>query len=251
MNRVSKLGFTIVELMLAMGFVSALLLAIAMTVIQISNIYTKGITYTNVNKEGAAIANELQKSIAEVKKFSVEPILLDPNTKFINNPESGRLCTGKYSYVWNYGHYQQTYGANYIKYQGFTPANSPKVFFVKVYDPNFLVCIKSGVPLAYPDIIQASATELLNASQAGSQFDLAIHYFTIASPSSASDNNTGQQLYNIQFFIGTNDQTGSGTLTYAGASPPTCKISGIDSNPLYCAVTQFDITARAGSSTNE
>ena len=247
MSHTHKQGFTLVELMLAMGFVSALLLAIAMTVIQISNIYTRGITFTNVNQQGGAIANELQKSISGVKAFSVSPVSLDPNTKFIDNPESGRLCTGKYSYVWIYGKYLQppyTPG-NYIKYQGFTAASSPKILFVKVYDPSFSVCIQSGLPLKYPDIIKANAVELLNAGQ----FDLAIHGFKIVSY--VSDGTTGQSLYSIEFYIGTNDISAFVDPNFPKGILPVCVQSGIKANPFYCSVSQFNVLARSGSATND
>lgn len=239
MSRIYKHGFTIVELLLAMGFVSALLLAIAMTVIQIGNVYTRGITFSSVNKEGSAIANELQKSISEVKSF-------DLGTNFVNNTESGRLCTGKYSYVWNYGKYLKPpfNGSNYIKYSGLAAGANPKIYFAKIYDPSFSVCTQTGVPLAYPDIVQANAVELLNAGQ----FDLAIHGFKIVSH--ITDGTTGQALYSIEFYIGTNDQSAFDSTVPAG-SRPVCAQTGITANPFYCSVNQFNILARSGSATND
>jgi len=235
MNHIHKQGFTLVELMLAMGFVSALLLAIAMTVIQISNIYTRGITFTNVNQQGGAIANELQKGISGVKTFNL-------GTYFINNTESGRLCTGKYSYVWNYGKYLNSPGSNYIQYTGADVGT--KIYFAKVYDPSFSVCTKSGIPLKYPDIIKTNTVELLNAGQ----FNLAIHGFKIVSY--ASDGTTGQSLYSIEFYIGTNDQNAFDP-SVAQGSLPVCVQSGITANPFYCSVSQFNVLARSGSATND
>jgi len=77
------------------------------------------------------------------------------------------------------------------------------------------------------------------------QFDLAIHNFKLSFPSSSYDGTTGQRLYGIQFDIGTNDQGAFDTGTVI------CSLSGPDSNPNYCSVTQFNITARAGSATND
>jgi hypothetical protein len=234
MSHTHKPGFTLVELMLAMGFVSALLLAIAMTVIQISNIYTRGITYTNVNQAGGAIANELQRSISSVKSF-------DPATSFIDEPESGRLCTGSFSYVWNYGKNLKNPGTNFIKYQGQSLGEKPLIYFVKVYDPSSLICVQTGMSLAYPEIVKADAVEMLNSGQ----FDLAIHGLTIKSPTSAADGTTSQRLYSVQFDIGTNDQNAF------DAGTTICSLSGPNSNTNYCSVTRFNITARAGSTTNE
>lgn len=230
MSRTSNHGFTLVELMLAMGFVSALLLAIAMTVIQIGNIYNRGITFKNANQVGGSIANELQRGIANVNSFDVTPN--GPN--YIQKVESGRLCTGRYSYVWNYGRYIKSPGSNYIKYT--SPDANTKIYFAKVSDPNSLVCTKVGT--VYPDIVRSTAIELINAGQ----YDLAVHEFDITSyPDTMSDNTTGQQLYSIEFTMGTNDQ-----LAF-NAGTTDCSVSGTNANPTYCSVNKFNILARAGN----
>src|SRR5450759_2265716 len=101
MNLSRQRGFTLVELMLAMAFVSALLLAIAMTVIQIGNIYNRGITYKNVNQVGSSLVSELQRSIASNAPFDVSINGVGEGEHYINKGWGGRLCTGQYSYIWN------------------------------------------------------------------------------------------------------------------------------------------------------
>jgi type II secretory pathway pseudopilin PulG len=233
MNRVvKKRGFTIVELMLAMGFVSALLLAIAMTIIQIGNTYTRSVTYKNVNQAGSAIASELQRSFAETTAFVINGGAYYDNQ--IN--EGGRLCIGKYSYVWNYGKDIYNGKPNYVQYSGALDSQK-NIYFVKVRDPNASYCTKiSG---KYTDIKKSDAMELLD----NGQYDLAIHSFTITSYSSANDSVIGQRLYNINFVIGTNDQLAFDT----SITTPTCSLSGPSANPFYCAVNQFNIIARSGS----
>ena len=106
MNHVDKQkGFTLIELMLAMGFVSALLIAVAMTVIQIANIYNRGITLKDVNQAGRSIASELQRSIAGSASFNIDSGV---GSRYIQQSlngknAGGRLCIGQYSYIWNYG----------------------------------------------------------------------------------------------------------------------------------------------------
>ena len=74
MNRVDRQnGFTLIELMLAMAFVSALLIAVAMTVIQIASIYNRGITLKDVNQTGSSVASELQRNIAGSASFNINP----------------------------------------------------------------------------------------------------------------------------------------------------------------------------------
>lgn len=218
----NKNGFTIVELMLAMGFVSALLLAIAMTVIQIGNIYNQGITFKNVNQVGGSIANELQRSISGGTSFNA------PGQDYI---EGGRLCTGEYSYVWNYGKLIiEGTEANVYSNDLETP-----IRFVKVHDQSKTVCTKVGG--VYPNIDKTKSIEMIN----GGQYDLAIQDFSISSYPSGTDAATGQELYAIQFYLGTNEQ---GTLVDDGHN---CALSGPTANTMYCSVERFNITVRAGS----
>lgn len=210
-------GFTLVELMLAMGFVSALLLAIAMTVIQIGNIYNKGITYKNVNQAGSSIANELQRSISGGKPF-------DLSEDFINKEWGGRLCTGQYSYIWNYGKAISESNSNLNKYSD----DNAVIRFVKSPDIGAEYCKDSSSSINF-----SNSVELLSKGQ----FDLVIHNFNITSDPSAVDGSTGQQLYNIEFLIGTNDED---TLN---ADKTACEIG---SDQTYCSVSRFNITVRAG-----
>jgi type II secretory pathway pseudopilin PulG len=243
-----KSGFTLVELMLAMGFVSALLLAIAMTVIQIGNIYNRGITYKNVNQVGGSIANELQRTISSVKSFDV---ISTSGPNYVKTAVSGRLCTGEYSYVWNYGKYLKNpaaAGTNFIKYQGLTVSDSPHIYFAKVRDTNSSVCVKVGA--AYPDINRSQTTELINSSQ----YDLSVHDFSIettkdnlatvvVNEDTAGDSATGQRLYSISFLLGTNNQDSLDANS-------KCRESGANADLTYCSVNRFNILARSGSATN-
>lgn len=215
-----------------MGFVSALLLAIAMTVIQMGNIYTRGITFKNVNQAGGSIASELQRSIANSSYFNVTP----NGPLYVKNVQSGRLCTGQYSYVWNYGKYIKTPGLNYIKYA----SDNSVIYFAKIHDSSLSVCTKNILSGVYPDINKFDAVELLGSGQ----FDLAIHNFIIRTNSSATDLATNQALYTIEFILGTNETT---ALQYDANGIPICRLAGdIQADTLYCALNRFDIVARAG-----
>ncbi len=234
MNHVDRRhGFTLIELMLAMAFVSALLIAIAMTVVQVASIYNRGITLKEVNQSGRSIASELQRSIAQTALFSVDST--NPGSKFINQEWGGRLCIGQYSYVWNYGKYIKLGDTSRLNVY----SNSTEgIRFVKVLDANASYC--TTVPL--PKIDSSSAVEMIDVSE----HDLSMHSFMISSSNTAIDNKTGQQLYNIEFLLGTNDQLAlmfdpSGFVT--GCKPP----NEVGSDPTYCSVNQFNIIARAGN----
>ena len=228
-------GFTLIELMLAMTFITVLLMAIAMTTIQIGNIYNKGITLREVNQAGRAIADNLQRSIASTVPFDVTPrVDNSPSTegsKYIVRDEGGRLCIGRYTYVWNYG--KSLGGTVYNKYSD----DGSAVRFAKVSDPGAALCADTTL-----NISRANATEMLVSGDR----DLVIHAFDIKADPRAQDPVTGQAIYAITLTIGTNDRQQL-TTNDASCKPPA-EGAGLEN---YCSVNQFDIIARAGNKAGE
>jgi prepilin-type N-terminal cleavage/methylation domain-containing protein len=223
LRNVRRRGFTLIELMLAMSFVSLLLLAIAMTTMEIGRIYNKGVTLKSVNQVGRDISDELQRTIAAGVPFDV-------STHYVSQPNGGgRLCLGSYSYVWNYG--AAIAGAGGAKPMNVYADSNDVIRFAKVNDTNAGLC---SVP--YPKITRANAVELLT----GGDHDLVIHRFDVAAQ--AKDDVSGQALYSITMTLGTNDQT---TLASGNTSCRPPATSG--GNEDFCSVNQFDIIARAGN----
>jgi prepilin-type N-terminal cleavage/methylation domain-containing protein len=237
MSRNNKAGFTLIELMLAMTFISVLLVAIAMTTIQISNIYNKGITLREVNQAGRAVSTELQQSIASSVPFDVTPKSDNtPETatsRYVVRPGGGRLCLGSYSYAWNYGS-ALAGGAGapavYNKYD-----NNESVRFAKVEDAGGALCADVTLPIPH-----AKSNELLSSGDR----ELVLHSLKVTEAS--SDPATNQALYAITMIIGTNDRAQL-TTDNASCKPPA---SGVG-NEVYCSVNQWDIIARAGNKAGE
>lgn len=224
MSRVNKKGFTLIELMLAMGFVSVLLIAIAMTVMQIANIYNRGMTLKDVNQAGRSLSSEIQRSIVGNARF-------DLSTRYVSQSWGGRLCLGQYSYVWNYGVDISKSNSNAYSNSG----NS--IRFVKALDPGASYCTTPNKKVDYN-----SSTELM----AVSEHDIAVHNFSISSSAAATDYKTGQQLYNVNFVVGTNDQNALKDDPLTGFK--ICKSPSESGSDLaYCAVGQFNVIARAGN----
>ncbi len=231
-------GFTIIELMLAMTFVTALLLAIALSVIQMGVIYSKGITLKEVNQAGRTMSDNLRRSIAASDRFDVASALQ-------TNSAGGRLCLGQYSYVWNYA---KSFAANnpalgsddsgLTQYTG--PRSGEEVHFVKVPDTAEAYCDKTGSSFVYNDIQpldEAAAVELLKAGDRA----LNIHQFTITPVAGSYDSLTEQQLYTLTFTIGTGDVSALGA-DQTSCLPP----SAINANFTFCAVQEFRLVIRAG-----
>lgn len=232
MSHANTKGFTLIELMLAMSFLSVLLLAIAMTVIQIGNIYNRGLTLKEVNQAGRSLSAELKKEISQAEAFPIN--YPTAGTKFIDRSWGGRLCLGQFSYIWNYGATLKNPSANISNSNVYTNASTQKIRFIKVPDPTAAYCTMPGSSAINP----SGATELLAVGDR----DLAVHAFDITYFANGSDTLTGQRLYMLSFVIGTNEQAAL-TTTATGCRPP----NDLQSNLIYCAVNEFNITARTAN----
>jgi type II secretory pathway pseudopilin PulG len=114
-------GFTLIELMLAIGFVGSLLVLIALIIIQIMGLYNKGLTLKEVNEVSRVVVRDMQQSVSGSDAFRLQYLKDDTPTyattfqqavnpggnnsqiDYYSNDAGGRLCTGVYSYVWNTG----------------------------------------------------------------------------------------------------------------------------------------------------
>lgn len=221
-------GFTLIELMLSMSFISMLLIVIMLTILQITNMYNKGLSMREVNQAGRSISDDLLRTIASSAPFDVSGDEGDVANRYIIREGGGRLCTGKTSYLWNYSD-----GAAYNFYE-----NNEPVRIVKLPDATGEYCLSPAkkVPTNGPDVV-----DMLKSGDR----DLVIHSFSVSQAAEANDLSTGQALYAVKFIIGTNDKELL-TDNNAGCKPPSETGRGIDS---YCAVNRFEIVARAGNRT--
>lgn len=232
MNHANKQrGFTLIELLLAMTFISFLLLAIAMTIIQISTVYNHGLTLKDVNQTGRSLSSELEQGISQTVPFVIDG---STTSRYKAQDWGGRLCLGKYSYIWNYG--RALIANNPLSLNTYGSTGNQPIRFVKVSDANAAYCADLSKP-----VDANSAIELLNVGD----HSLTIHNFSISSADTANDTKTGQRLYSISLTLGTNDQ--NALLPDASA----CKTPGSSgADPAYCAIEQFNFTARAGNIVN-
>lgn len=90
-NKSSKQGFTIIELMLAMTFLSFVLVFMALTIVQMMRTYDKGLTVKQVNQAGRTVTDDIAKAMRGEQ----------PGGIVVANVANGRLCIGNVMYVWN------------------------------------------------------------------------------------------------------------------------------------------------------
>lgn len=226
MIQTKQRGFTLVELMLAMTFLSMLLLAIAALIIQVTNIYTKGVTLTAVDRAGQAISTELQRTLNQSSATKV--------TYVTSGDDGARLCTGSSSYVWNYGKAITGTGPNFIDANKYTDG-SKDMRFIKFQDPDGEYCKLDDESGKLPDIEKSKASELLQ----GKDRNVVLHNLSFYAESVDS---SAQTLYSVSMEVGTNNSGESNVIEgQTRCKPPT---EGYDE---FCAVNRFEFTARAGN----
>lgn len=233
-------GFTIIELMLAMSFIAVLLIAIAMTIIQIGNIYNKGLTLKEVNQTGRALAEDIRRTVA----ISGQVDLVNDYVEVRDGARvvGGRLCLGSSSYVWNYAASIETNHTRLIKYP--TGSTNGPIRLVRVADGAKTYCSKDAEGrLLVANLLPADVPNARELLRSGDR-TLSLHSFKVTTSAGATNAATGQRLYRVQFTIGT-ERT---DLLNTAANPITCKTPaeiGPDFN--YCTVQDFNIVVRAGS----
>ncbi|MGD8374058.1 MAG: type II secretion system protein [Candidatus Woesebacteria bacterium] len=133
-------GFTLVELTLAMAFVSFILLFIVFAMIEIMGDYNKGIVVKEINQTARTIVEEMGRLSRSTDASAI-------NT---SAQAEGRLCFGSVSYAWNVR-------GNELDNK-FT--DNSLVGLVRVEDPAGSLCgLVSG---SYPQIDRASAIDLIS-----------------------------------------------------------------------------------------
>lgn len=232
MNQARRQGFTIIELSLAMTFISMLLLAIVMAGIHAGNIYNKGIVLESVNQAGRDIGDTLRRDFLQSEADIVasgDPVILLQEAD--GRVRSGRFCLGGYSYLWNSPDVingQLTGGP--IVTQGGEPIN-----FVRVVDHGGSLCVStSGSYILNLDGRQL--THLLK-QEGGTGVVLSIYDVAIGPVAHVSDSREG--LFSLSYTIGTSETSEINTSSQLCRAP-----SEAGANDNFCAINQFETIVR-------
>lgn len=242
MNRAAKYfdtrhrkGFTLIELMLAMTFISVLLLAIALTIIQIGTVYNKGIVLKEINQLGRALGDDVKRTGAASETINL-------STDYVTHSAGGRLCFGTYSYVWNTTRALEQGDANITTY---AVADKPSIHFVKVPDSAKMYCAKTpGGALTYATIAPADtdiAQELLPAGD----HSLGLNRLVMLPSAAVTDATTGESIYTLEYTLGAGDVSTMNEDQTACLGPDR-----LESDLVYCSVEQFSLVLRTGNKVN-
>jgi len=225
-----RAGFTLIELMLAMTFISLLLIAIAMAVIQMTGTYNRGLALKEVNQTTRSVSETLRETAAQSDLVRVSSDYIATTAG-----GNGRLCLGTYSYIWNTVRaFRGDLNADPIKFEGDA---SRKLQLVRVPDPSKIYCSQPTGTLVYKDIRAADIPSVQELVDPGEHM-LALSKFTLgASP--VIDEATGEGLYTIDYTITAGDPVTMNADQSACLEPSTA-----GANVNYCVVQQFSIVLR-------
>lgn len=268
-----KKGFTILELALAMAFLSFLLLAIGMVTIQVAQIYQKGIAIKNVNSVSRELTEEFNQTIsasryqppAETETTGFKYNVYFEQTKNIELggvskevPINGAFCTGRYSYIWNTGYAlnsdnkvtggdsgEDYYNANVRAVYQYTDENGNETNYenpngeplrlLKLRDTSKAVCT-SHDPSSNIYTGGSNPIEILSASDG----NLALYDLTIFTP--VYHANSGHTFFTGSFILGT--VRGGVDITLSGDYCQD-RLANFTTDFTYCSVNKFNFAARA------
>ena len=232
-------GFTLVELSIAMTFLSILLLAIAMLTLQISSIYNKGLTLRAVNESGQLLSSEIQRTLNQSDPKSTMAVIKDVG---------GRLCAGTTVYAWNHANkFDDPAAKDFNIYpSGGSVSERTKIRFSKFSAKVNEYCEDTDPGADGEQYMQLperdTMTDLLSQ---GGNADLVLRGFEF-DDYQISTADGKQTVYRIVFTLGTNTNSiiNDVTCDASKASKLDSEYSRVDDE--YCAVNKFTITARAG-----
>lgn len=238
-RRSSAAGFTLIELMLAMAFISVLLLSIAMVTIQGGRLYARGATLRSVNQAGRDISEVLRRDFLQTNSQKISQLATQPVIRIqeAGQERSGRFCLGQYSYVWNTPQALQAVGpsaAVVYAADGVTP-----IVFARVYDENGALCQPSLTTGTYPNILTDAVTTHLLGGDAAREVGLALHDMRLTQVTKDPDLRR-EGLFRLQFTIGTSKLSEINTGD-ASCKPPDDQMA----NTEFCAINNFDMIVRA------
>lgn len=223
----NKKGFTIMELMLAMGVIAFLLLSVAGLIIQMTNTITRGTTYKDLNAASRTINADLTKTFNSTS-------VLDGWDGQNNNNEyyrvvggSGAFCTGSVSYLWNTN--LEESGALIVHARD----NNP-VRFVKIRDTAKSYCSSTAQSTVWRSVPRNdTVTEILS----NSEVNLQLHSISFTSGGNLISSSSNQMIVNIAYVLGTPNNND----IRMNAGSRNCE-GNVKSN--YCAVNKFELTVR-------
>ena len=229
MTRFDKQGFTLVELMLAMAFISILLLSITMVGMQAGRMYSRGVVLRDINQAGRDISDTIRRDFlqANANKIDSSGLRVPNNSSWA----TGRLCLGSHSYVWNNPRSlddPSLLGANRLFQVDGNPIN-----LVRVVDADGGLCKKDGSG-NYPEMVDLAKSSNLLRSISSGDGSIGMHEVTLEKITS---DDSREALYKLTFTLGTSKMS---EIRNSSCKDP----SETDNNFDFCSINKFEMIVR-------
>jgi hypothetical protein len=237
--------------MLAMTFVSILIIGITVLVMNIQGIYRRGIATREVNSTSRSVVDDITRAIASAPTTSAN---VPHAVEFINGSrvEGGVFCTGFYSYIWKQADFlwdnSSSSGGGAVQVNG-----SKDYRLLKARDVGRELCQPSAIgastcpnnngkllcPVAgSPNLTATDTTELISSGG----LELALFDFDIFKP--AKSNITDQVFYAGSFILGTpRGANVLGGLVSAEVCEPPSTTADAVLDFQYCSINKFNFAA--------
>ncbi len=241
-------GFTLIELMLSMTFVAVLLVTIALTIIQMATVYNRGMTLKEVNQSARDIASDMRRTVSASQVFTVNTDGTDSSdyvtVKSGATVVGGRLCTGKFTYVWNTAKATESpIDGNAARVLNSADLPQGTISLIKVSDADKTYCTKTSGKVPR-DITYADSLVMTDLLDAGDH-KLGIQKMAVSTNDTSYDASTNQRLYTVNYTIGSGNTSAMNT-TQSACLPP----GDPDSDLSYCTVQSFSLVLRVGNAVN-
>ena len=197
-------GFTILELTLAMTFLSFVLIFSSTIVMQMSQTYIKGLTMKQINQAGRTVADDITRSF----EGSIN------NELNIDNLGNGYMCMGNTVYIWNpvylYNEATGDYSFNAAGINRYSMGSlSSPISLARVTSDAVGECVSgvaNPIPSSFDNLsLLGSRSRIIAATQSRSSIDI-------------GGGIIDDRLVKITFVIGTFDSTEVPALAAGGAS---------------------------------
>lgn len=223
-------GFTLVELTLAMSFLSMLLLMITLLILQVSATFNKGFTLRSVNESGQLISSEIQRKLSTAPSETVG--YKEGVADTVPGLTTNRFCVDGMVYAWTTLAQRDQNDPGNEKYVGFAKFSGPKKDYCGT-TVNASYCGTTGaVTDSLKPVPSSGVTELIDVKDQA----LVIRSFS-CKPITIAGSDGSQALYAVNFTIGTN--TNDLIDTNGMCKPPE------NAKQEFCAVNDFSFIARS------
>jgi type II secretory pathway pseudopilin PulG len=225
-------GFTIVELMLAMAFLSFILVYVATSLVDMLRSYDKGVTIKQISQASSTIGDDLSRRLRTAA--STQEIIA-------THSDQGVLCVGNIAYVWNplYKPNKTYESATRYYFTGGVPVslarwyvanpqspgsicNSPPASITRASDSQNYTLLSSRSRVLWTNVSRNNDSKLVKMTFYLGSYDSGENAALAATPAAAPVG-----VYNTPFFAS------------AAATYPTCRK---DTEGSYCFASSFVTT---------